>query len=72
MRSETMTDLERWLSGDDMRTPREIARDALRRIVRLSALAAVKGEGEDFDDGPPCPICGSKSHGYTGHTPNHD
>jgi len=31
-----------------------------------------QGEGEDFDDGPPCPICGSKSHGYTGHTPNHD
>ena len=42
------------------------------RLICLAALAAVKGEGKDFDDGPPCPICGSKSHGYTGHTPNHD
>lgn len=47
------------------------ARTRLLHAV-LTALAAVKGEGKDFDDGPPCPICGSKSHGYTGHTPNHD
>lgn len=41
--------------------------DSLPRCICEAALAAVKGEGKE-----PCPVCGSRTHDFNGHTPNHD